>query len=58
MDVEIIKALETFLPVLEFGLQKMTGSERRIYLAEIAKRLGYGGIKLVNEHFAIDYKTI
>jgi hypothetical protein len=58
MDVEIKKAFETFLPVFEFGLQKLTGSERRIYLAEIAKRLGHGGMKLVNEHFAIDNKTL
>jgi hypothetical protein len=58
MDVGIKKAFETFLPVFEFGLQKLKGSERRIYLAEIAKRLGYGGMKLVNEHFDIDYKTL
>jgi hypothetical protein len=58
MDVEIKKAFETFLPVFELGLQRLTGSERRIYLAEIAKRLGYGGMKLVNEHFAIDFKTL
>jgi len=32
MEFEIKKAFETFLPVFEFGLQKMTGSERRIYL--------------------------
>jgi len=28
MDTEIKKAFETFLPIFEFGLQKMTGSER------------------------------
>jgi len=33
MDTEIKKAFETFLPIFEFGLQKMTGSEGRIYLA-------------------------
>jgi hypothetical protein len=58
MEVELKRAFETFLPIFEFGLQKMTGGERRIYLAEIAKRLGYGGMKLVNEHFAIDFKTL
>jgi len=58
MDVEIKKAFETFLPVFEFGLQKLKGSERRIYLAEIARQLGYGGMKLVIEHFAIDFKTL
>jgi hypothetical protein len=58
MEAEIKKAFETFLPVFEFGLQKLTGSERRIYLAEIATRLGYGGMKLVNDHFDIDYKTL
>lgn len=57
MEVELKRAFETFLPVFEYGLQRMKGSERRIYLAEIAKRLGYGGMKLVNEHFAIDFKT-
>jgi len=58
MEVELKRAFETFLPVFEYGLQRMKGSERRIYLAEIAKRLGYGGMKLVNEHFAIDFKTL
>lgn len=58
MEFEIKKAFETFLPIFEFGLQKMTGSERRIYLAEISKRLGYGGMKLVSNHFAIDFKTL
>lgn len=58
MELEIKKAFETFLPVFEFGLQKMNGGERRIYLAEIAKQLGYGGIKLVCDHFAIDFKTL
>ena len=58
MEFEIKKAFETFLPIFEFGLQKMTGSERRIYLAEISKRLGYGGMKLVSDHFAIDFKTL
>jgi len=58
MEFEIKKAFETFLPIFEFGLQKMTGSERRIYLAEISKRLGYSGMKLVSDHFAIDFKTL
>lgn len=58
MDVEIKKAFETFLPVFEFGLQKMSGSDRRIYLAQIATKLGHGGIKLVCDHFAIDFKTL
>jgi hypothetical protein len=58
MEVELKRAFETFLPVFEFGLQRMKGNERRIYLAEIAKRLGYGGMKLVNEHFGIDFKTL
>jgi hypothetical protein len=58
MEVELKRAFDTFLPVFEYGLQRMKGSERRIYLAEIAKRLGYGGMKLVNEHFAIDFKTL
>ena len=58
MEVELKRAFEIFLPVFEYGLQRIKGSERRIYLAEIAKRLGYGGMKLVNEHFAIDFKTL
>lgn len=58
MEVELKRAFETFLPVFEYGLQRMKGSERRIYLSEIANRLGYGGRKLVNEHFAIDFKTL
>lgn len=58
MEAELKKAFETFLPIFEFGLQKMTGSERRIYLAGIAKQLGYGGMKLVNTHFGIDFRTL
>ena len=58
MEIETQKAFETFLSIFEFGLQKMTGSERRLYLAQIAKQLGYGGMKLVCDHFAIDYKTL
>ena len=58
MDIEIKNAFDTFLPVFEFGLQKLTGSERRIYLAQIAQRLGFGGMKIVCEHFRIDLKTL
>ena len=58
MNIETKRAFESFLPIFEFGLQKLTGSERRIYLAGIAKQLGYGGMKLVNESFGIDYKTL
>ena len=58
MEVETKKAFETFLPVFELGLQKMTGSERRVYLAEIANSLGYGGMNLVIEHFGIDFRTL
>ena len=58
MEIEIQKAFETFLPIFEFGLQKMTGSEKRIYLADIAKRLGYGGMKLVCDHFGINFRTL
>jgi hypothetical protein len=58
METELKKAFETFLPIFEFGLQKMTGSERRIYLAGIAKQLVYGGMKLVNTHFGIDFRTL
>lgn len=58
MEIEIKKAFETFLPIFELGLEKMNGSDRRLYLAEIAKRLGYGGMKLVQDHFAIDYRTL
>ena len=39
-------------------LLKMTGSERRIYLAQIAKQLGYGGMKLVSDYFTVDFKTL
>ena len=58
MDIEMKRAFESFFPIFEYGLQKMTGSERRLYLAGIAKQLGYGGMKLVNESFGIDYKTL
>ena len=58
MEFEAKKAFERFLPIFKFGLQKMNGSERRIYLAEIAQQLGYGGMKLVCDHFAIDFKTL
>lgn len=58
MGKETIKAFETFLPIFEFGLQRMNGSERRIYLAQIAKQLGYGGIKIVSGRFSIDFKTV
>ncbi len=58
MEIETMKAFETFLPIFEFGLQRMNGSERRIYLAQIAKQLGYGGIKIVSDHFYIDFKTL
>lgn len=58
MDIETKKAFESFYPIFQFGLQKLTGSERRIYLAGIAKQLGYGGMKLVEESFGIDYKTL
>jgi len=58
MEIETMKAFETFLPIFEFGLQRMNGSERRIYLAQIAKQLGYGGIKIVSDHFSIDFKTL
>lgn len=58
METEIKKAFETFLPVFEFGLQKMSGSDRRIYLAQIATKLGHGGMKLVCDNFAIDFKTL
>jgi hypothetical protein len=58
MEIELKKAFETFLPIFEFGLQKMTGCERRVYLAELAKCLGYGGMKLVSENFSVDFKTL
>lgn len=57
MKLEIKNAFETFLPDFEFGLQKMNDSKRRIFSAEIDKQLGYGGIKLVCDHFAVDFKT-
>jgi hypothetical protein len=58
MNTETQRAFESFLPIFEFGLQKLTGSERRVYLAGIAKQLGYGGMKLVQESFGIDYRTL
>ncbi len=58
MEVEIKSAFETFLPVFKFGLKNLNGSERRIYLAEIAKQMGYGGVKLVCDNFKIDYRTL
>jgi len=56
--MEIIEAFESFYSVFEFGLQKMNGSERRIYLAQIALSLGYGGQRLVCDKFGIDNKTL
>lgn len=58
IEMEIKEAFENFYPVFEFGLQKMIGSERRIYLAQIALSLGYGGQKLVCDKFGIDNKTL
>ena len=58
MYFETKKDFDIFLPIFKFGLKKMDGSERRIYLAEIAQQLGYGGMKLVCNHFAIDFKTL
>jgi hypothetical protein len=56
--MEIKEVLEKFYSVFEFGLQKMNGSERRVYLAQIAINLGYGGQKLVCDTFGIDTKTL
>lgn len=58
METETRKAFETFLPVFEFALQKISGSDRRIYLAQLSKSLGYGGMKIVCDHFNIDFKTL
>ncbi len=43
METETRKAFETFLPVFEFALQKISGSDRRIYLAQLSKSLVMAG---------------
>lgn len=56
--MEIKEAFENFFSIFEFALQKMNGSEKRIYLAQIAINLGYGGQKIVCDKFGIDPKTL
>jgi len=58
MNMEIKDAFENFFSIFEFALQKMNGSEKRIYLAQIALKLGYGGQKIVCDKFGIDNKTL
>lgn len=58
MNEETVIFFKSFKPVFEFAMDKLTGSERRIYLAQIAKTLGYGGQKIVCENFGIDSKTL
>jgi len=58
MNEETITFFNSFKPVFEFAIDKLTGSERRIYLAQIAMTLGYGGQKVVCDNFGIDSKTL
>ena len=39
-------------------MDKLTSSEKRVYLAQIANKLGYGGQKIVCESFGIAPKTL
>ncbi len=56
--MELKEAFERFYPIFEFSFQKMNGSEKRIYLAQIAISLGYGGQKIVCNRFGINNKTL
>ena len=58
MNEETINFFKSFKPVFEFAMERLTGSEKRIYLAKIANTLGYGGQKIVCENFGIDSKTL
>lgn len=56
--MEIKDAFEKFSSIFEYALLKMNGSEKRVYLAQIALNLGYGGQKIVCDKFGIDYRTL
>lgn len=52
------QTFESFIPIFEFAIDKLDGSDKRIYLAKISKALGYGGQMVVCQTFGIDSKTL
>ncbi|MCP4109680.1 MAG: hypothetical protein GY749_29870 [Desulfobacteraceae bacterium] len=52
------KTFESFIPIFEFAIDKLNGSDKRIYLAKISQALGYGGQTIVCQTFGIDPKTL
>ena len=47
-----------FLPSLILAAEKLKGSERRMFLGQIAMDIGYGGQKLVSETLGISRETL
>ena len=58
MNTDIQQVIDNFRPVFEFALDKLKSNEKRIYLAQIAQTLGYGGQKIVCETFGVNPKTL
>ena len=52
------QTFESFIPIFEFAIDKLDGSDKRIYLAKISKALGYGGQMVVCQTLGIDSKTL
>ena len=52
------QTFESFIPIFEFAVNKLNGSDKRVYLAKISQALGYGGQTIVCQTFGIDPKTL